>query len=111
MVRNLHVALVPATGDYNLLDFHEWVQSMVDSSNFNTDAEAGIFKVILSRGTKGLSEKQAWVVDQVEKRYHNRVCGLGGEQLSLVDALNCEMTGSDLCDYHRHAQEKFVAED
>lgn len=94
-----------------MLDFHEWIQSMVDSSNFNTDAEAGIFKVILSRGTKGLSGKQAWVVDQVEKRYHNHVCGLGGAQLSLVEALNCETNGSVLCSYHWRAQEKFVVED
>lgn len=91
-------------------DFHGFIGSVIEWKTWEDPKEEGILLLTLDKGTKALSEKQHWVLEQIVKRYEQVECNLCGEKTPWADRVDIAQLGT-YCGYHQERKETYMARD
>jgi hypothetical protein len=92
-------------GDYSYSEFSEFITLLIERDILDNEIEIGIVKLVDSKGTKILSEKQSKVLAKIVSRYESRECKLCGESIPLNEILDFEYN-EGFCSYHKSIMDK-----
>lgn len=86
-------------GAYHIMDFSNFLDELLNSGGLEEGTkEYGIVAKANDVGTKELSEKQLYVLEQVVEPYTKHECLVCGLNIPLNEVIHSEDTG--LCSYH-----------